>query len=107
MNGRLEGVVHPLRPGKTLIGRVADCDLVLNDAGTSRRQAELDCDQKGRLVLRDLGTTNGTWVNGRRVQVRELTDGDRVQFGSQTVYTVRTGGGGRGNGKAKPDEDTP
>jgi general secretion pathway protein A len=100
MNGRLEGVVHPLRPGKTVVGRVADCDLMLNDAGTSRRHAELDCTQEGRLALRDLGTTNGTWVNGRRVQARELTDGDRVQFGSQTVYTVRIRGRGRGSGKA-------
>jgi general secretion pathway protein A len=101
MNGRLEGVVHPLRPGRTVVGRIADCAVVLNDPGASRRHAELDCKPQGQLLLRDLGTTNGTWVNGRRVRVCELTDGDRIQFGSQTVYTVRI----RGGGKAKPDED--
>src|SRR5258708_32911454 len=54
-------------PGRTLIvGRTEDCDLPLADPTVSRRHAELDLTDSG-LRLRDVGSTNGTFVDGRRV----------------------------------------
>ena len=87
-SGAAVGIILPLRPGKTVIGRVSDCDLILDDGSTSRYHAEIMCRPDGRTVIRDLGSTNGTWVNGRRVKSQELRANDRVQFGSRTVFAI-------------------
>lgn len=87
-NGDFTGMTLPLRTGKTVIGRVADCDLIVDDGSTSRYHAELQYRPDGRVVVRDLGSTNGTWVNGRRIKSQELRANDRVQFGSRTVFAV-------------------
>jgi hypothetical protein len=76
--------------GTTVIGRGAEADLQLTDTGVSRRHAELRL-VAGALEVHDLGSTNGTWVNGRRVQVASLRDGDRVTVGT-TELVVRTDG---------------
>jgi FHA domain/Domain of unknown function (DUF1707) len=62
------------------IGRSSSCQLVLSDDTVSRRHAELFLDG-GRWILRDLGSSNGTWVNGRRVVEAEVRTGDVVHFG--------------------------
>jgi hypothetical protein len=59
-------------------------DLRLTDSDTSRRHAEIVC-AEGRWVVHDLSSTNGTWVNGRRVAERVLRAGDRIQIGSQEI----------------------
>jgi hypothetical protein len=76
--------------GTTVIGRGAETDLQLTDTGVSRRHAELRV-VAGALEVHDLGSTNGTWVNGRRVQAASLRDGDKVTVGS-TELVVRTDG---------------
>ena len=63
-----------------LIGRSSRCQLVLADETVSRRHAELFLDG-GRWLLRDLGSANGTWVNGRRVVEAEVRPGDVVHLG--------------------------
>jgi hypothetical protein len=63
------------------IGRSSGCHLVLADDTVSRRHAEL-CAHDGRWLLRDLGSSNGTWVNGRRVIEAEVRPGDLVQLGA-------------------------
>jgi FHA domain/Domain of unknown function (DUF1707) len=63
------------------IGRSSHCHLVLADDTVSRRHAELRADD-GRWLLRDLGSSNGTWVNGRRVVEAEVRPGDVVQLGA-------------------------
>ena len=63
------------------IGRLADCDVVLSDDSVSRRHAELRR-QGGEVVLVDLGSTNGTKVNGATVKERRLTDGDLISIGT-------------------------
>src|SRR5213075_2254292 len=63
------------------IGR-ADADIVLDQPLVARRHAELAW-QDGKHVLRDLGTENGTWVNGQRVDgSRVLAPNDVVQIGT-------------------------
>jgi hypothetical protein len=62
------------------IGRSSECQLVLADDTVSRRHAELHA-HDGRWLLRDLGSSNGTWVNGRLVIEAEVRPGDVVQLG--------------------------
>jgi len=69
-------------PGGGTIGRSRDCDIVLEDAGISRRHAELRPGPDGWTVA-DLGSTNGVRVNGVQVRgVQLLRSGDHVELGS-------------------------
>ena len=66
---------------EVLIGRHADCDVVLADRSVSRLHAWLTF-RAGHWVLRDLDSTNGTRVNGKRVVRCRLEPGDRLSLGS-------------------------
>jgi pSer/pThr/pTyr-binding forkhead associated (FHA) protein len=71
----------------TTVGR-DDCDVVLTDPEVSRRHAVLVASSDG-LAIEDLGSTNGTWVNGERIARPEpIRAGDEVRFGN-TVWHVR------------------
>ena len=77
-----------LRTGGHVIGRNGDADIVIDDPYASEFHARLGL-QDGKVVLHDLGSTNGTYVNGRRVSVpTSLTKGDAVQIG-KTILEVR------------------
>jgi pSer/pThr/pTyr-binding forkhead associated (FHA) protein len=71
------------------IGRSADCDIILADAGksVSRAHAELRCEQ-GRYVIVDLESQNGTWVNGERVQRAEVPVDGEVRIGTHDPIMV-------------------
>ena len=74
-----------LPPGGGTIGRSRDCDVVLDDAGISRRHAEIRPGPDGWTV-EDLGSTNGVLVNGRSVRgAQPLAPGDRVELGSTEI----------------------
>lgn len=64
-----------------LIGRDADCDLRLNSPVVSRRHATISI-KWGGFVITDLGSKNGTFVNGEQVKEKSLRDGDEVTFGT-------------------------
>lgn len=70
--------------GNLLIGRDPHSSLVLNDPGVSGRHATLE-DRGGTWTLVDLGSTNGTFVNGHRVTEADLRSGDKLGFGSSVV----------------------
>lgn len=70
------------------IGRGADNGLVLRDGRASRHHARI-YGRQGALVLSDLGSTNGSWVNDRRVAEIALGEGDRILLGD-TVLVVET-----------------
>jgi S1-C subfamily serine protease len=67
------------------IGRDASCDLTLNDGKASRRHAALRVLPDGRATLYDLGSSNGTYVNGQRVQTTLLSGGEQVQIGDTVL----------------------
>ena len=71
------------------IGRQSDNDLVVADPGVSRHHAEV-INESGTCTLRDLGSTNGTYVNGSVAHEHALRDGDRISLGS-TVVEFRRG----------------
>ncbi|MEX2394156.1 MAG: DUF3662 and FHA domain-containing protein [Actinomycetota bacterium] len=66
------------------IGRQADNDLVVVDPGVSRHHVEV-INENGNCTLHDLGSTNGTYVNGSVVTEHALRDGDRISLGSTVV----------------------
>lgn len=63
-----------------VLGRDPTCDLVLNDARCSRRHAVLEAGPQG-ISIRDAGSANGVYVNGRKVERAQLADGDVVRLG--------------------------
>jgi hypothetical protein len=82
----VDGVEWPLDT-TARIGRSSSCDLVLADDAVSRRHAEIAL-RGGVCVIRDLGSCNGTLVNGRPVQRARLRRGDELQLG-ETFIRVR------------------
>ena len=79
---------HPLHSSPTVIGRGAEADLRLADTGVSRAHAEVRLDGTD-VRLTDLGSTNGTLVNGRRITTTVLSDGDRIEVGATPLVFRR------------------
>ena len=73
-----------------VIGRMSSNDVVLADPNVSRKHAEVRRDD-GRWILIDLGSTNGTTVNGRSAGQHDLQDGDRIGFGTSELVFRMTG----------------
>jgi hypothetical protein len=71
------------------IGRLGECEVVLKDEGASRRHAQLRT-KDGITTITDLGSTNGTRVNGDTIGSRQLTHGDKITIGT-TVLEFRPG----------------
>jgi hypothetical protein len=78
--GEGEGDHFVLSSAITTIGRHADSDIALDDITVSRRHCEVLIDG-GRFVVRDVGSLNGTYVNQKRVDEIELSQGDELQIG--------------------------
>ncbi len=93
-SGFYAGLVWPLERASTVIGRGRNSDLVLNEATISRAHALLSYEGP-RLYVQDLGSTNGTLVNGVREDRALLSDGDELRMG-RLVLTVSIGGDGTG-----------
>lgn len=81
------GEEYPLLPGVTRLGRGADADIRIDDAGVSRHHADIAVGSDA--VLRDLGSTNGTYVDGVQVSEIVLRDGSVIRIGS-TSLTYRS-----------------
>jgi hypothetical protein len=89
----IDGDRYPLLSAITVLGRDNSADVILDDPGISRRHTEIRVTSDGpHLVtsIRDLGSTNGTFVNGERITSQRLADGDRVNVG-RTALTYRGG----------------
>jgi Protein of unknown function (DUF3662)/FHA domain len=87
----VDGDHYPLLAAITILGRDNTADVILDDPGISRQHTEIRVTSDGpHLVtnIRDLGSTNGTFVNGERITSQRLTDGDRVNVG-RTVLIFR------------------
>jgi hypothetical protein len=83
-----DGRSHPLEKSRIVIGRSKDCDIEISDPNVSRRHAEIRQEGAGHWVV-DLGSTNGTEVNGRRLKRAKLRPGDTITVGSSELVFRR------------------
>ncbi|MFC7485463.1 FhaA domain-containing protein [Knoellia sp. CPCC 206453] len=89
----VDGERYPLMGAITVLGRDDSADIILDDPGISRQHSEIRVTQDGPhtvATIRDLGSTNGTFVGGERVTSEHLEDGDRITVG-RTSVTYRAG----------------
>jgi len=82
--GSSVGEMYKIDSERTVIGRGQKAQVRLLDDGISREHAQLIL-QGERIVLQDLGSTNGTYCNGLKVDKKELVDGDKILVGSTTI----------------------
>src|SRR5688500_13180966 len=82
ISGKYQGGEFPIGEGQEIvIGRSSDLDMVLVEEMVSRKHARIAL-QNGVINIEDLGSTNGTFVNGEKVQKGTLREGDRVLIGT-------------------------
>lgn len=85
-----EQVEVSLKHAKTIIGRHTDCQIRIPDVSVSRQHCEISV-ADGRVVVRDLGSSNGTYVNRRRISSTELAPADLINVG-KFIFVVRLDG---------------
>jgi len=84
-SGPNAGKIYPLEAPEIIIGRDANNGVAINDAEVSRKHAKLSL-HGSAYVIQDLGSTNGSFVNGQRVTTTQvLNPGDTVSFGENIV----------------------
>lgn len=94
MTGTTSGKMYMI-DGTKVIGRDPGCDIVVTGAHVSRRHAELSL-RSGQLWVKDLGSSNGSFVNGKRNDEGVLKNGDEVKFDAMTFKVVGPAGSSSG-----------
>jgi hypothetical protein len=88
ISGKYQGGEFPLRMEREIvIGRSSDLDMVLVEDMVSRKHAKIST-QGGQIVIQDLSSTNGTFVNGEKVRRMRLKEGDRILIGTSIIKLV-------------------
>ena len=95
----------PLAAGITIIGRHPNCDLRIPLMEISRRHCQVNY-RNGLFGLRDLGSANGTFVNGERIEETQLKPSDHIQIG-QLTFVLEVGVAAEEKPAAKPAETSP
>ncbi|WP_044964731.1 MULTISPECIES: DUF4388 domain-containing protein [Sorangium] len=90
ISGKYQGGEFPLgEQQEIVVGRSSDLDMVLVEDMVSRRHARIACTEQS-IVIEDLGSTNGTFVNGEKIKKTTLKEGDRVLIGTSILKVVST-----------------
>jgi two-component system cell cycle response regulator len=84
LQGSNLGEMHKVDGPETIIGRAMSAQVRLNDDGISRRHCRV-LQIGGQVIIEDLGSANGTLVNGEAVQHQVLKEGDKVRLGANTM----------------------
>ncbi|AGA26873.1 FHA domain-containing protein [Singulisphaera acidiphila] len=91
VRGRGASTTVKLADGVTTVGRQDDCQLRIKSSQVSRKHCEL-FEKKGLLLVKDLGSSNGTFVNGKRIQEqRVLEPGDELTIGQLLFKVAKVG----------------
>ena len=92
--GATAGARYALGPGETTIGRHPDSGIFLDDVTVSRRHARVLAEEGGTYLVEDVGSLNGTYLDGERVERAALREGAQVQVGKfRLVFVIGTLGG--------------
>lgn len=78
-----------LSPGKYVLGRSSECAIVINDRTISRKHAEIEAYETA-LLIRDMGSSNGTYVDSKRVDKCLVRLGQRLRFGRITFLVMES-----------------
>ena len=73
-----------LTGASTIIGRGSDCDIIVDDTGISRQHLELRVTPNG-VIATDMGSTNGSFVEGHRISAATLVDGNTITIGRTNI----------------------
>jgi pSer/pThr/pTyr-binding forkhead associated (FHA) protein len=93
ISGKYQGGEFPLNGERqVVIGRSTELDMVLVEDMVSRKHARITV-EAGRITIEDLGSTNGTFVNGEKVRQARLKEGDRILIGTSILKLVAQGSG--------------
>jgi pSer/pThr/pTyr-binding forkhead associated (FHA) protein len=93
ISGKYQGGEFPLKSGKqVVIGRSSELDMVLVEDMVSRKHAKIMVGE-GKITIEDLGSTNGTFVNGEKIKQARLKEGDRILIGTSILKLVNQGAG--------------
>lgn len=87
------GLVFGLSRTPLVIGRSMDVEISIDGVGVSRRHARIDRTTEGDFTVTDLDSSNGTFVNDRRVNHALLREGDRVRIGRDVIFEFQRGMG--------------
>ncbi|GMU62845.1 MAG: hypothetical protein AMXMBFR34_46080 [Myxococcaceae bacterium] len=94
ISGKYQGGEFPLKGEKqVIIGRSSELDMVLVEDMVSRKHAKITM-AGGKITIEDLGSTNGTFVNGEKVKTSRIKEGDRILIGTSILKLVKAGAGG-------------
>jgi pSer/pThr/pTyr-binding forkhead associated (FHA) protein len=92
ISGKYQGGEFPLRANREIvIGRSSELDMVLVEDMVSRKHAKISTDEH-TVSIQDLGSTNGTFVNGEKIRHVDLKDGDRILIGTSIIKLVALSG---------------
>jgi hypothetical protein len=92
ISGKYQGGEFPLPDdGEIVIGRSSELDMVLVEDMVSRRHAKISV-ENGNIFLEDLGSTNGSFVNGEKINRTKLAEGDRILIGTSIIKVVASDG---------------
>ena len=83
--GRVYAV--PTEGSGLVVGRGKECEVRIDDGGASRQHARIASLGEGKYVIQDLGSTNGTFVDGRKIERAELRSGDRIHVGPNIIIS--------------------
>jgi pSer/pThr/pTyr-binding forkhead associated (FHA) protein len=94
ISGKYQGGEFPIRMEREIvIGRSSELDMVLVEDMVSRKHAKIAA-TSGEVVIQDLGSTNGTFVNGEKIKKVRLKEGDRILIGTSIIKMVSVEGAG-------------
>lgn len=90
ISGKYQGGEFPIEENREIVvGRSSDLDMVLVEEMVSRKHAKIEL-RNGSIQIEDLGSTNGTFVNGERIVKSQLKEGDRILIGSNILKVITT-----------------